>query len=418
MSKRSRRRAAAVAEAEAVSHLARGARLPALDGVRGIAISLVMLYHFFAVSGPPGARLDSIVTRITGVGWSGVDVFFVLSGFLITGILLDARSGNSPYFRTFYGRRILRIFPLYYGALALLLFLLPAVQNLDASRVTAFRDHQLWYWSYTLNLRPAFGGSPTADIVETWHLWSLAIEEQYYIVWPTIVLLLGRRRLLGACLGMIAFSVALRIAMRLAGADEQFIYKFTPARMDGLAAGSALAIIARSPRDLARFARLMPYAGMIAVAVLAVVAARNGGLEPYDADVLSFGLLAVTVIGAAILIAALRAPDRSPASLFFNAAPLRWLGRYSYGMYVIHWPVAVALARDTSIVDAPPVISGSTMLGRLLVFAVALAITSSIAWLSWHLYESQFLKLKERLPYRSSPPVMPAAAEPVAPPVG
>lgn len=416
MSKRSRRHNAAVAEAEAPPRLEHGARLPALDGVRGIAIALVMVYHFFAVTGANGSRLDSVVTHITGVGWSGVDVFFVLSGFLITGILLDARAGSSPYFRTFYGRRVLRIFPLYYGALAMLLFVLPQVQDIDPVRLSSFRDHQLWYWTYTHNLRPAFGGSPTSDIIESWHLWSLAIEEQYYIVWPTVVLLLGRRSLLGACLGMVAFSVGLRIARRIAGADEQLIYKFTPARMDGLAAGSALAIVARSPRDLARVTRLMPFAAAVAVAVLAVIAARNGGLGPYDADLLSYGLVGITTLGAAILIAALRARDSSPASRFFNTPPLRWLGRYSYGMYVIHWPVAIALSRDTSIVDGPPVISGSTMLGRLLFFAVALALTSSIAWFSWQLFESQFLKLKDRLPYRA-PHSMIAAAEPLAPPV-
>ena len=273
MSEHSRKHnAAATAGTEPAPQAARGARLLALDGVRGIAIALVMVYHFFSLTGPAGARLDRMVMRVTDVGWSGVDVFFVLSGFLITGILLDARSGSSPYFRTFYGRRVLRIFPLYYGALALMLFLLPAVQHLDPSRVTTFRSHQLWYWTYTLNLRPAFGGSPTADIVETWHLWSLAIEEQYYIVWPTVVLLLGRRKLLGTCVAMIAFSVCLRIVMRSAGADDQFIYKFTPARMDGLAAGSALAIIARSPRDLARVARLIPHAAAAAVVVLVTFA--------------------------------------------------------------------------------------------------------------------------------------------------
>ncbi len=417
MSKRSRKRKSAATHAEPLPQVARGARLPALDGVRGIAIALVMVYHFFAVTGPDGSQLDRVVTHVTGVGWSGVDVFFVLSGFLITGILLDARSGSSPYFRTFYGRRVLRIFPLYYGALVMLLFVLPQVQDIDPVRLASFRDHQLWYWTYTLNLRQTFGGSPTSDIVESWHLWSLAIEEQYYIVWPTVVLMLGRRNLLGACLGMIAFSVGLRIAMRIAGADEQLIYKFTLTRMDGLAAGSALAIIARSPANLARFARLMPYAAAAAVAVLAGIAITSGELAPYDTNVLSFGLLPVTVLGAAILVAALRAPERSAASLFFNAAPLRWLGRYSYGLYVVHWPVAIALSRDTSIVDGPPVISGSTILGRLLFFGTALAVTSSIAWLSWHLYESQFLKLKDRLPYAAAPPAVPEPTA-VAPPAG
>ncbi|HEX6407837.1 MAG TPA: acyltransferase, partial [Gemmatimonadales bacterium] len=129
--------------------------LPALDGLRGVAILLVMGYHILETF-PGGPEVPDLVTRLASVGWIGVDLFFVLSGFLITGILYDTK-GSPGFFRNFYIRRVLRIFPLYYGFLALFCLILPALGPNDAAIVELHRACP-WYWSYLANFYMAQHG--------------------------------------------------------------------------------------------------------------------------------------------------------------------------------------------------------------------------------------------------------------------
>jgi len=165
--------------------------VPALDGLRGLAILLVLARHT-ANELQPGRGLDVAVKRVLQVGWSGVDLFFVLSGFLITGILLDARGGRH-YFRNFYMRRSLRIFPVYYGSLFVTFAVLPFFVATPLFAV--LQRNQLWYWTYLVNvLSPLTGGTGTP--YNTAHLWSLAVEEQFYLLWPAVVWVSGPRRLL------------------------------------------------------------------------------------------------------------------------------------------------------------------------------------------------------------------------------
>lgn len=153
--------------------------LQELDGLRGFAILLVLCSHL--VSLPPGGRspfVDRLVGMILGLGWVGVDLFFVLSGFLITGILVQSR-GGPHYFRNFYARRSLRIFPLYYLFLAIATFISPLLLSPE-SILTLPKEHAWVYWLYLSN----FGGKPSEAFA---HTWSLAVEEQFYLVWPAIV---------------------------------------------------------------------------------------------------------------------------------------------------------------------------------------------------------------------------------------
>ena len=190
------------------------AHIPALDGLRGIAIILVMLFHLTYFL--PGVPLDVAFLRLTNYGWTGVDLFFVLSGFLITGILLEAK-GTPNYFKNFYARRALRIFPLYYGFVAFLIFVYP----LAAAQFRAERDilveNRWWVLGYAVNWIVAWTGDFGRTPLGTGGFWSLAIEEQYYLMWPAVVLLLSRRVLFRVCIGIALFSVVVRFVMAFAG---------------------------------------------------------------------------------------------------------------------------------------------------------------------------------------------------------
>jgi len=398
-----------------------GERIAGLDGVRGLAILAVMAFHFSAMAELPSSTwLDSAVTRVAGAGWAGVDLFFVLSGFLITGILYDAAQSPHNFFRHFYARRALRIFPLYFGFLAALLFILPLVRSVDTADFRELRRSQFWFWTYLSNIwmagRPWF----RSDLYATGHLWSLAIEEQFYVVWPAVVLWLNRRQLMAVSLGAIAFAVVLRIVMWRADARPFSTYVLTPSRVDALAVGALIALCVRDAHDRALLVRwLWPVAAAAGVVVVAL-AAVQGGLDPYESWVQCAGFAALALLFGALIAAEVTAS--LPALHAVVAIPaLRTVGRYSYAMYVFHWPVATWLSSTTGLADWPPTMLGSHLPGKLLFGAVAAAVTFAAAWLSWQLYESQFLKLKERFPYAAPATTGPApAAQPDAlpPPTG
>src|SRR5467141_3598622 len=161
-------------------------------------------------------------------GWIGVQLFFVLSGFLITGILLDARHSPS-YYRSFFVRRVLRIFPLYYATLLVLFVLLPALDLLPASFK---RDPmvELSYWAYFSNwYGPFHQGEDSVS-----HFWSLALEEQFYLLWPFVIHRRSAGWVMRLCLAVAAASLVLRVVMVLTGAPAQAIYQFLVTRIDAL----------------------------------------------------------------------------------------------------------------------------------------------------------------------------------------
>ena len=163
-------------------------RIPALDGLRGCAILLVLLFHFTARAPYPTDAASIRLQSAFDLGWSGVDLFFVLSGFLITGLLIDAK-GSAGYFKVFYARRALRILPLYYGALVVM-FVLPHVLTsvMNPTYITPIKD-QIWYWGYLQNY--PYLTNAWKDVAGPF--WTLAIEEQFYLAWPLLVLLLSRK---------------------------------------------------------------------------------------------------------------------------------------------------------------------------------------------------------------------------------
>jgi peptidoglycan/LPS O-acetylase OafA/YrhL len=316
-----------------------GLHVPALDGLRGIAILVVMVHHFTIFGmGAPTTVLDKRVYKLFAAGWCGVDLFFVLSGFLITGILLDAK-GGAHFFRNFYMRRFLRIFPLYYGFLFAFFVLLPLTFPLGDS-FRSLLEQQGWYWSYLVNLPIAMEGWPRQYAIG--HFWSLAVEEQFYLVWPLMVFFCGRRQLMVICVACFLGSVGVRLGFALAGYPLAG-YVLTPARMDTLAVGAFLALIVRRSDGLMILTRWNWPVGCAAAAGLGAIFVWQHGLRELDIIVQTIGYSMLAVMFGALLVAALARPSESRIGRFFERPVLRFFGRYSYGLYVFHHPVVLLL---------------------------------------------------------------------------
>ncbi len=178
-------------------------RLNSLDGLRGIAVLSVIAFHTLRVTGQEGL-FGLALNRLQETAWAGVDLFFVLSGFLITGILLDTRDCPS-YFKTFFARRTFRIFPLYYGVLAVAIFGVPAILGRAhlPDLYPRLLANQFWLWTYTANYLQATGAHTLPGFG---HFWSLAIEEQFYWFWPLVVYFASRRKVFQYLCGRLPVS--------------------------------------------------------------------------------------------------------------------------------------------------------------------------------------------------------------------
>lgn len=365
--------------------------IPALDGIRGIAILLVLGTHFYNYDGlpPPTLLVDRALSTITAVGWIGVDLFFVLSGFLITGILYDAK-GCEHYFRNFYARRVLRIFPVYYVALVVFLVVLPYIDP-DNRRLLALQADSFWYWTYLTNVRIALAGFPWFGALG--HFWSLAIEEQFYLAWPAVVFLFGRSNLIRVCLLCIGAAFALRLLLILGGYGTA-AYVLTPARMDALAMGACIALIARGPGGLAPLARVAQPVAIVSAAVLIAIFVWRQGLLPWDPLMKTIGHTLLGTLFSAMLVLALMSRDQAAWGRVCTSSTLRFFGRYSYGLYVFHHPILYFSPATWLFLDQVPLVFGSLLLKKLVFVSALMTVSIGLALLSWHLYEMRCLKLK------------------------
>jgi peptidoglycan/LPS O-acetylase OafA/YrhL len=342
---------------------------------------LVVLCHAAQMSPTPLGIVGHTVHDALLSGWMGVDVFFVLSGFLITGILVDARGdGERPppgYFRSFYARRVLRIFPLYY------LFVTSALLVAHVSGKPA--EHGTWwYWVFLPNVLMARYGWLAAT-PGTGHLWSLAVEEQFYIVWPALIAWLPRRTIWVVCLSLLIGSPLLRIAL-VGQTHGVAAYTLTIARADALAYGACVALLVRDQRR-----RHVGQARLIAAAALVCLIAfltMDRLSEPYGL----WGLL-----GGSETMAILTA---SCIYLIVVDNGLRWLanpfmvscGRYSYAMYLVHVPIRMTIVHWVAahVTGAFPILAAT--------FVGMLAVSWAMAWVSWRVIEQPALSLKRFVP--------------------
>jgi peptidoglycan/LPS O-acetylase OafA/YrhL len=350
---------------------------PALDGVRGIAILLVVCFHNFGF------------INYFFFGWLGVDLFFVLSGFLITDILIR-EVDYKHYLKSFYTRRVLRIFPIYYLLLIIFLLIIPR-WNLLNINMDYYTSNQAWLWTYTQNW--LYITKPHEHTNILMHLWSLAVEEQYYLIWPFVILLIRSPKvLLGISLFVLIGILVLRLVVwnRQIEGFEYFSW-FTFSRIDGICIGSALALIKYiSPKFISNNT---PYIILSVAAfnfIFYYINKQNGYSFPY------FPLIGYTTFAVvfAVVIYEAATLKRNFITIPLSFAPLRFIGKVSYGFYIYHWPVYVLLY-PVLIKYFKPILNTSQSNLQLVSALVATIAGFTISVISFYFFEKPFLKLKK-----------------------
>ena len=357
-----------------------------LDGVRGVAVLMVMALHFIGNSTPTN-QIERIIGYVVGHGILGVDLFFLLSGFLITGILFDTRFSNN-FFRNFYARRTLRIFPLYYGTIAATLLVARWVP--DSAALGGIRDDQAWLWLYGANILHAVRGEWSLSYLN--HFWSLAIEEHFYFFWPILIWTLRRhpRCLMWTSLGI---GIASRFAEVALTRQNEMIGMLTPLHLQGIAFGSFLALFARSPRGLERLREWTPRVAVALVTILAGSFVLHRLTEAGQSFLGPLRESLFVLLLACILVRALTAPAGSPVIRFFGSRALTSVGTYSYGLYVFHHFISYGfISYGTEFVVAEWTKSHAAAVAALALGGSAASFL--VAWLSYHIFEKRFLLLR------------------------
>ena len=342
---------------------------------------MVMAFHFSQLH--PGPAL---VQRLGVIGQTGVDLFFVLSGFLITRILLASKE-SPTFFRTFYARRVFRIFPLYYGYLAFHYFVLPWIFNNSGNfalpwifnNPVAGWEKQWWFWLYLQNIPATFPGF-------TWsgpgHFWSLAVEEHFYLFWPVAVWALSRQGFKRLTIGVLLFTPLLRAVFLAEGLQ---VYYFTFTRMDALAFGALLALVSTSQRVGDWLPWLRGLAIALPVLMLGFFAVLSGSQAMW-LQVVKLSLIPATY--AAVMGVIVLDPKLVRFDTLLALPPLRWVGKISYGLYVYH-PFAFILSHEHLRMSGS--YAGDLFLGFGLAFLFAAV--------SYRFFEEPILRLKRHFAY-------------------
>jgi peptidoglycan/LPS O-acetylase OafA/YrhL len=353
--------------------------IPQLDVLRGIAVLVVMLYHASDIV--PSLHAGKIVA----LGYTGVDLFFVLSGFLITGILV--RSKDQPnYFKNFYARRALRIWPIYYLLLLLTFGLLPiaapTLRNAIFERSHPWQSFPFFAQNLMANGQGAF------DTVRV--TWSLAIEEQFYLAWPVIVWLAPRRILKPLALSAVLISIFVRWSVLYGLIPPVNIYTNTATRLDGLGLGAFLALWI--PETKSSTVKRCGLAG-------SVLALSVGGMAGCFKPSHWAFYTAISVFFAGLLCVAINLPALS------NIRFLTYTGTISYGLYLVHVPVFQLGAAARKFLPAQPAIALD-----IAVLAASLCLCYGLAAASWKFFESRILRAKSRFEYSYNTVALPSVS--------
>jgi peptidoglycan/LPS O-acetylase OafA/YrhL len=336
-------------------------KIPQLDAVRGLAVLLVLLHN--------SDRYSSLhLHLVSDNGWMGVDLFFVLSGFLITGILLDTKQSEG-YFRNFYARRCLRIWPLYYSLLLFMFVIVPLVRPSEAHAVFEARSSP--WWAYPIFLQNFLIPIPTMATGALGVTWSLAVEEQFYLVWPLVVRFCTQAQLRAIAIAVICISPVLRFYLSL---HQVIIYSNTFCRLDGLMAGALLALVIRSANFSPSKLLTRAWISFLVSAPLALIFEMV-----FHARWIVFSLTAMASV--AFIYLALFSTQKWLQGLLTNRFMV-YTGTISYGIYLLEkipLDAAKAFHLDKH---------------QFLALPITAAVTYVMAATSWNLLERPILKLK------------------------
>lgn len=360
---------------------------PKLDGFRGLCVLAVFLFH----------------AQFLARGWIGVQAFFVLSGYLITAVLLEGKERAATaggYFRVFYARRALRIFPVYFAYIGVVVALVPLVMPAMAGAIRAHSgEHVPWLATYTYNFfRVGDGlGSPFYG-----HLWSLSIEEQFYLAWPLCVLWLDRGNLARLCLALLFAGPLVRLLeASLSANSAHTVYFLTPSHFDAFAAGALLNLrsvhrwaerITRIPLRWAVLAVLSTSAALVFAAIANGARPTAFGWPIYLPD-FHASVWGYTLLNWACLILLVNIEALPLAGHAF----MRRLGRVSYGFYIFHLPILWWLYR------ASGAERGTWSARNVIVTLAAFAATWVVAETSFRFVELPFLRMKPRVSKQKPP---------------
>lgn len=375
-------------------------RFKELDGMRGLASIMVISYHIFKRGGYFTTNpVLHIISDLTLYHWYALDTFFVLSGFLITSILLRTK-GRPNYFRNFYVRRSLRVFPLYYVTLIVIISILPLVDPdfmPDLPRLIPLLLLYQQNWVHVIQ-----GFNLTIYLAVTW---SLAVEEQFYLTWPLVVNALSKKNLMRLCFAIIGLSTLARILGAIFWTNTHamvtFFYYNTFTRMEPIAAGVLLAIAFTEPAWKERLRKVALPVFLVAYIILLVVevVSNTGTPHPiYDNVPLTLvGYNLAAIFAAALIVILTTHAETSILRRFFNNKILVFFGDHSYSMYLFHMPVALIL------LDA---LWRNDYRGWPFFFiyiGLVFAITTAISMVTWYVIERPMLNMKKYFEYAGSP---------------
>lgn len=396
--------------------------LRTLDGIRGLAAVAVFLNHATVIE--DGFWLDKLFARATFLNGCAPMLFLGMAGYLLTGILLR-KKGKPRCLRDFYIRHALRIWPLYFAVTFMAMVVLPMFLPLRLLIYDYSGGPDWMYWTFLSNMSIALDGTQKSKILDV--TWSLAVEEQFMLFWPLVVLFCSRKTVIRACIAIAIVSTGVRIFMVLSEFNSVTIYVYTFGRLTSLALGSLLAFYAHDERFLKRVRPAARYIGLWVIPVIWSVLAieRHMGWSYEQGSIRSAGPLSrslgdmIAAIGMlSFILCGLTTTPGSRLFAVLTFKPLAFIGTYSYGMFLFHTGI-IWLAR--SVIYRPPGatgeyaaifhfqgIGGSYLLDQILFIILTFAMSLGLSIASYHLYEVHFLKLKKYFNY-GAPPGKPSA---------
>ena len=348
-----------------------------MDGLRGLAILLVVTGHLFSKY------------YIFNLGWTGLNLFFLLSGYLITNrLFFHISSETLDYFKNFYARRILRIFPLYYGCLITLFVALPLIYNKYQQYFSSLYNIQEWYWFYISNWRIILYGLPSNNLF--FHFWSLAVEEQFYLIWPLIFFFVSayHKRIL-----TIFIILILSFFFRAFFSESPVVYYNTLTAAEPLLLGCLVSILEKKNK-LISFYRSAGVLAVLSVISLCLILLFNADPHITNHTLLGLGYLNIDLIWTFLLIIILTRPRKMVfVDKTFSSGLFVWLGIYSYGIYIFHWIILQLFINKYDILLTQN--GFSELYSYWLTRTLGIVITLIASFLSYHLYEQKFLSLKK-----------------------